>query len=279
MRDPASHRGPRLGTRSWSKVFSEHFLPHGLPSSSNQLPHEALLLLLAPIPPATRYSTAAKTGPRAVPLAGFSLWPQVTHGPCLGLVQPPPRTPLTKVLGGSAVLSVDDHQPRPQDLQGGHMCGQDAEGPRLRGHVHLPDVGAVEEHLRRTHGQWVTAGQAPAAWTQFPCSETGQVGGERGAGAGARLLLSGWHPRPSVHKKVGKSSDPSPFTGARCEDTSSTGCQPRRTCSRERGRGSGPAPALGCGVPSGNSRISDSRPHVGRTKDRVWNGGRQPKCW
>lgn len=65
-------------------------------------------------------------------------------------------TRLTEVFGGGAILSVDHNQAWPQDLQCGHMGCKDAEGAGLRGHVHLADVGAVEEHLENTREERVT---------------------------------------------------------------------------------------------------------------------------
>lgn len=56
---------------------------------------------------------------------------------------------LTKVLSGGAIFSVDHNQPRPQDLQSGHMGRQDTKGSSECGHVHLPDVGTIEEHLEK----------------------------------------------------------------------------------------------------------------------------------
>lgn len=73
-----------------------------------------------------------------------------------------PPVPLTEVFGGGAVLSVDNDQPWPQDLQGGHVGRQDTKGPRLRGHIHLPDIGAIEENLEKTLKEWVAASQAHA---------------------------------------------------------------------------------------------------------------------
>lgn len=40
------------------------------------------------------------------------------------------------------------------------MGRQDSKGPCLRGHIHLPDVGANEENLEKTFKEWVTASQA-----------------------------------------------------------------------------------------------------------------------
>ena len=65
-------------------------------------------------------------------------------------------TRLTEVFGGGAILSVDHNQAWPQDLQSGHMGCKDAKGAGLRGHVHLADVGAVEEHLENTREERVT---------------------------------------------------------------------------------------------------------------------------
>lgn len=76
--------------------------------------------------------------------------------PSLSLCRP---AALTEVFGGGAVFSVDNDQPWPQDLQGGHVGRQDTKGPRLRGHIHLPDVGAIEENLKSLK-EWVTASQA-----------------------------------------------------------------------------------------------------------------------
>lgn len=46
---------------------------------------------------------------------------------------------------------MDNNQPWPQDLQGGHVGCQDAKGSCLRGHIHLPDIGATEEDLEKTN--------------------------------------------------------------------------------------------------------------------------------
>lgn len=68
----------------------------------------------------------------------------------------PNPSSLTEVLGGCPILGVDHDQPGPQDLQGRDVGGQDAEGARLRGHVHLSHVGAVEIHLEG--GRYVNRG-------------------------------------------------------------------------------------------------------------------------
>lgn len=76
-----------------------------------------------------------------------TLGPAEARGPA----QPLPGA-LTKVFGGGAVLGVDNNQPRPQHLQGGYVGRQDAKGSRLRGNVHLPDVGTAEKYLEGQAG-------------------------------------------------------------------------------------------------------------------------------
>lgn len=66
---------------------------------------------------------------------------------------------------------MDNNQPWPQDLQGGHVGRKDAKGSGLRGHIHLPDVGTVEKHLERTHKERVSAGQSSSARDWPPCRE------------------------------------------------------------------------------------------------------------
>lgn len=72
--------------------------------------------------------------------------------PCPALSLCLPAQP-TKVFGSGAILGVDNDQPWPQDLQGGHVGSQNTKGSRLRGHIHLPDVGTIEEDLEKTHGE------------------------------------------------------------------------------------------------------------------------------
>lgn len=99
-------------------------------------------------------------------------------------------TGLTKVFGGGAILSMDNNQPWPQDLQGGHVGRKDAKGSCLRGHIHLPDVGTVEKHLEK-HRECVTAGQSSSARDGLPCRATAKGGREHCCGTRRRSRWGG----------------------------------------------------------------------------------------
>lgn len=76
---------------------------------------------------------------------------------------PAPPALLTEVLGGRAILSMDRHDSRFEDLQGGDVRGEDTEGAGQRGHVHLLHVGAVVKHL---DGEGRADGNNPSPGTE-----------------------------------------------------------------------------------------------------------------